>query len=138
MGASDSKNVNTLGPRRARSLFGQRGSNAVELALLMPILILFLFGIVEFGRGYNAKITLTHAAREAVRVYSLDTGDPAVTAQNAAGGLAVTVSTTGGPCGGGGTGPVSVTVAHTVTYHIPLFASGNWDLAETATMRCGG
>jgi Flp pilus assembly protein TadG len=115
-----------------------RGSNAVELALLLPILILLLFGIIEFGRGYNAKITLTHAARESVRVYSLDTGDHVAAAQTAAGGLPVSVTTTGGPCSDGNNDPVSVTVAHSLSYSIPFFASGDWNLAETATMRCGG
>lgn len=26
----------------------------VEFALVLPILMMFVFGIVEFGRGYNA------------------------------------------------------------------------------------
>ena len=117
-----------------------RGAAALEFGLLMPILILLIFGMVEFGRGYNAKLTVTHAAREAVRVYSLDAGDPGAAAQNAAGGLAVTTSVSGGPCSDPANSgdPVSVTVNHTVSYNIPLFGGGSWNLSETATMRCGG
>lgn len=123
-------------PEREKS----RGAAAIEFALLLPILILFIFGIIEFGRGYNAKITLTHAAREAVRVYSLDTGDPTAVAQAASPGLNVSVSTSGGPCSSAANAgqPVSVTVSHDLSYTIPFFGTGTFALAETATMRCGG
>jgi len=39
----------------------------VELALILPILIIFLLGIVEFGRVFNAYLVVTHASREGVR-----------------------------------------------------------------------
>ena len=51
-----------------------RGASAVEFALLLPVLLLIVFGIVDFGRAFNAQITLTQAAREGVRTYAL-TGD---------------------------------------------------------------
>lgn len=50
----------------------ERGAIAVEFALLLPILLLLLMGIVEFGRGYNTQITLTQAAREGVRVMAIE------------------------------------------------------------------
>jgi Flp pilus assembly protein TadG len=50
----------------------ERGAVALEFALLLPILLLLLLGIVEFGRAYNAQITLTQAAREAVRVMAIE------------------------------------------------------------------
>lgn len=49
----------------------ERGAVAVEMALLMPILVLLLLGIMEFGRAYNAQVTLTNAAREGVRVMAI-------------------------------------------------------------------
>lgn len=48
-----------------------RGAAAVEMALVMPLLLLVLFGLVDFGRMYNAQMQLTQAAREAVRVKAL-------------------------------------------------------------------
>jgi Flp pilus assembly protein TadG len=48
-----------------------RGAAAVELALLLPLLLLILFGIVDFGRMLNYKLTITHAAREGVRAASV-------------------------------------------------------------------
>jgi len=43
----------------------------VEFALLAPILVMLLLGITEFGRAYNAQITLSAAAREGVRVMAI-------------------------------------------------------------------
>ena len=59
-----------MGIHRERS---ERGAAAVEFALVMPLLLLLVFGIVEFGLIMNRQITVTHAAREGVRYYSLPT-----------------------------------------------------------------
>lgn len=44
-----------------------RGAAAVEMALLLPILLLIVFGIIDFGRMLNAQISVTEAAREGAR-----------------------------------------------------------------------
>lgn len=49
----------------------ERGAAAVEFAILVPVLIMFVFGIVEFGRAYNVQVTLTSAAREGARVMAI-------------------------------------------------------------------
>ncbi|MCM3484471.1 TadE/TadG family type IV pilus assembly protein [Kocuria rosea] len=49
----------------------ERGAAAVEFALVVPILLALLLGIIEFGRAYNAQISLTHAAREAARTMAI-------------------------------------------------------------------
>jgi Flp pilus assembly protein TadG len=41
----------------------ERGVAAVEMALLLPVLVLLFMGIVEFGRAFYTAITLAHAAR---------------------------------------------------------------------------
>ena len=56
------------------------GAAAVELALVLPILILLLGGIIDFGFAFNTQISLTHAAREGVRVEAIGTGDPETSA----------------------------------------------------------
>jgi Flp pilus assembly protein TadG len=43
----------------------------VELALVLPILLVLVFGIVDFGLALNAQISLTQAAREGARVRAL-------------------------------------------------------------------
>jgi hypothetical protein len=48
-----------------------RGAAAVEFALVLPVLLLIIFGIIDFGRMLTAKITLTEAAREGARAAAL-------------------------------------------------------------------
>jgi Flp pilus assembly protein TadG len=55
----------------------QRGQAAVELALTLPLLLLIVLGIVDFGRVFIAADTLTHATREAARYGSLNWSDTA-------------------------------------------------------------
>ena len=44
-----------------------KGQTLVEFALTLPILLMLIFGIVEFGRAFQAWVTLENAAREAAR-----------------------------------------------------------------------
>ena len=46
---------------------GEDGAAAVEFALLLPLLVLLLFGIIEFGFAFSTRIQATNAAREAAR-----------------------------------------------------------------------
>jgi len=48
-------------------MMSQKGQSLVETALILPILIMLLFGIVDFGRILHAYLTLDHAGREAAR-----------------------------------------------------------------------
>ena len=54
----------------------ERGSAAVEFAIVLPVLLMLVMGIIEFGHAYNAQLTLTQAAREGVRVMAIS-NDPA-------------------------------------------------------------
>lgn len=120
-----------------RSLRSEQGAAAVEFALVLPLLILLVFGIVEFGRGYNAKVTLTHAAREGARALAIGEGDPIQITKDAAGMLDpddVTVSASACTAGGKAT----VTATYPFTYTIPLFNDGTITLTSTGVMRCGG
>lgn len=44
-----------------------KGQSLVEFALVLPILIVLILGMIEFGWILNGKITLTSAAREGAR-----------------------------------------------------------------------
>ena len=43
------------------------GAAAVEFALLLPLLVLLLFGFIQFGLAFNTRIQATNAAREVAR-----------------------------------------------------------------------
>ena len=64
------------------------GAAAVELALVLPLLLLLVFGIIDFGRMLNTQITLTEAAREGARAAALG-HDPAQRVARTANGTAV-------------------------------------------------
>jgi len=122
-----------------------RGSVAVEFALLLPVLLLIIFGVIDFGRAINAQITLTQAAREGARLASLGAVNPAV--QNrvtlAATNLSpVTATVTSSCLPGAGVGvDAVVTVSYTFTFVTPvgafaaMFGSASFGstLALTAT-----
>jgi Flp pilus assembly protein TadG len=66
----------------ARKGFGQSeaGAAAVEFALVLPLLLVLLFGIIEFGFVIYNKAMLTNASREGARagiVYRTDTSERA-------------------------------------------------------------
>ncbi|MEA2016599.1 MAG: TadE/TadG family type IV pilus assembly protein [Actinomycetota bacterium] len=65
--------------RFIKFLYCKKGSSAVEFAIILPILIMLILGIVQFGVAYNNYIALTHAAREGARLASvgLHEEDPA-------------------------------------------------------------
>src|SRR4030066_2605995 len=50
-----------------RGTMPRRGQGLVEFALVVPLFLILLFGMVEFGRAWMTKNILTGAAREAVR-----------------------------------------------------------------------
>jgi Flp pilus assembly protein TadG len=49
-----------------------RGQSLVEFGLILPIFLLFVFGIIDLGRAVFAYSTLNSAAREAARVAVVD------------------------------------------------------------------
>lgn len=48
----------------------QKGQSLVEAALILPILLLLLVGVVDLGRAMSTKIALTNASREGARYAS--------------------------------------------------------------------
>ncbi len=57
-------------PRRGPGR-GDRGASLVEFALIVPLLSLFLFGIVQFGIAYDKQQSVNSAAREGARLGAL-------------------------------------------------------------------
>ena len=53
----------------------EKGQALVELALVLPILLLILMAIVDFGRVFHGHLAVTSASRQAVREASLGRTD---------------------------------------------------------------
>lgn len=68
----------TNGRFRRRSIRpGERGQTMVEMAVVLPIFLVFVFAIIEIGRAWGAKQTLTIAARDGARILAMPYGaDP--------------------------------------------------------------
>ena len=135
-----------------------RGAAAVEMALVMPILILMVMGIIDFGRIFNGQIQLSQAAREGARIAALGTSGYSVAAVEARAtaalnnpamqGGAVTISVDVVTVGGATVGTTSrvcqatdITdnygrVTITIPYDKILF--GPTSLSQKAIMKCSG
>ena len=50
----------------------RRGQTLVEFALILPVFLLLLMGIFDFGRAVYAYNTISNAARQAVRLAIVD------------------------------------------------------------------
>jgi Flp pilus assembly protein TadG len=61
--------------RLASSDSKRRGAAAIEAALVLPVVVLFLFGILEYGRYLMFLQVFTNAAREGAH-YALAHTDP--------------------------------------------------------------
>jgi Flp pilus assembly protein TadG len=55
----------------------REGAAAVEFALVLPLLLVLLLGIIDFGLYYYNNLQLTHAARDAARYLSVGNLDDA-------------------------------------------------------------
>ncbi len=62
---------------RRRLSRSESGQALAEFALVVPVLLLMLIGVIEFGRAWNSQQVLTDAAREGCRQAVVF--DPAVT-----------------------------------------------------------
>lgn len=64
----------------------ERGAVAVEMAIVLPLLLLVLGGIIDFGRAYFTQIVLANAAREGARA-AVVRADPVARANAARTGI---------------------------------------------------
>jgi len=58
-----------MAPLRLRRLLNcQKGAELIEFALVFPLLLLVMFGIMDFGMLFQRYEVLTNAAREGARI----------------------------------------------------------------------
>jgi Flp pilus assembly protein TadG len=111
-----------------------KGASVVEFALILPILVMMIFGIFQFGIAYNNWIALTHAAREGARLAAVGQYEESRVRESAP-SVQIESITVIGQEGNIGD-PVTVTVTGFVlNLEIPLAGSWPIQLSSTATMR---
>src|SRR3954447_21671996 len=62
--------ADTLGRRIAR-LRHERGAELIEFALILPLFLVLIMGIFDFGLAFQRYEVITNAAREGARLGSL-------------------------------------------------------------------
>lgn len=131
---------------RNRGTAGERGASMVEFALVVPLFLVLVFGIMEAGWLFAQLTETRNAAREGARLAVVDYGDATAIgnetctrADLSAGGATVTISTTGDVTDPLGDPTASVTVLVQKSYDSltgfldPVFTG--LPLDSTVTMR---
>ena len=126
----------------------ERGAVAAEFALILPVLLTILFGIIEFGMVMYGREVVTNATRERARAGIIQK-TPAVTAEQITSvatnyltgtGVSAASVTFAVPASGGGTGtPVTVTATYRYPWLVPyipvlLGLPRPWPIAVSVTM----
>lgn len=119
----------------------ERGAVAVEFAIVAPLLVSLLLGIMEFSRAYNAQASLSAAAREGVRVMAIS-GDKTAArtaAKNAAVSLVPALTDANISFGGATCSPgaqISITITYTLSTMTGI--AGPFPMTGKGAMLCGG
>ena len=121
----------------------ERGAALAEFTFVLPIFVILVFGIIQFGLALNRVQAYQAAAREGARVGSLEsssTGDinSAVTNALVGFGVAPTVSISPGLCAGRPGAPITVQVTAPYTIQIPLLPDTTVTLEGDGVFRCEG
>jgi Flp pilus assembly protein TadG len=119
----------------------EKGQSLVEFALVLPVLILILLAIVDFGRVYHVYLTIDHAGREAARAASIGKDDTNIksTAVNYASSINLTTGQVSiSPTGSRSSGvEATITITYPITFLTPMIGGivGPLTLTDTTTMR---
>jgi len=68
------------GSRQSKRSAGERGAALIEFALVLPILLVLVFGIIEASWAFGQQNDIRHGAREGARLAAVDHGDVTVIA----------------------------------------------------------
>jgi Flp pilus assembly protein TadG len=126
---------------------GERGAAAVEFALIVPLLLAVVFGVIGFGRVFSTQIDLSNSAQEAARYAVFAPTVPAPPTSTQIAGVAVAASslspaltagavTVSGSCSAAGSS-VTVSASRLVEFDFVL-GTFSRTITGRAVMRCPG
>ncbi|CCG02921.1 TadE/TadG family type IV pilus assembly protein [Blastococcus saxobsidens] len=124
----------------------ERGASAVEFGLIVPLLIVLVIGIAEFGHAFQVQGTLSAAAREGARAMALQNDqtlaraavmDATSTLNPAIAPDQIVVTPASCPAIGGSSQNVRITITYPMPFLTGFFGAGI-DLTGTGVMRCNG
>ncbi len=144
--------MNRHARRIQRAGICKRGAAIVEMAVVTPLLLTLLFGVIEFGNSFMFRQILTNAAREGARTAAIQpTADNSAIraavrdAMSAVGGIAIAdgdIEITHWCKYGEGTPKFTVKIRISVSYDsVAIFGTffGVWDdIIAISTMRKEG
>jgi Flp pilus assembly protein TadG len=115
---------------------GERANAALELALLLPVLVVILVGVIDFGRAYYAYVTVASAAHEAAGYSTRYPGAApsrealATVVAGESGGFVKLMATAPSGGGGGGGGPTSTPSGNTTLTGPEIRGTGTEQVAQ--------
>lgn len=115
---------------------GERGAVAIEFAIIFPVMILIVMGIIEFASFFNAQLAITHASREGARLASIGLWDEAEIRQRAFPVQNITITTTPSNLASATRGDrITIEISHFYRWtFLPLPGEGT-TLVSSSTMR---
>ncbi len=122
-------------PKKIISILkGTEGASSVEFALLLPVLVMLLTGIIQLGMAYSNYISITHAAREGARLAAVDRYSDGVVRERAYPVVPDSVSLSF-PHGNAHGEEAVVTVTYTKRIDIPFWGIVSVPISSQAGMR---
>lgn len=116
----------------------EHGAAMVEFAIIVPLLLMLVLGLIEFGYRYQRAAVLDNAAFIAARAMSLDKTTGEARAAAVAAGMPSAASFTAGPgaCAAGAN--VTVTIQSVENSPTGIFFSQHFTINAKGVARCEG
>ena len=129
-----------------KGIFGpindSKGQSLVETAIVLPLVILIVFGTIEFGRVFNAYLVVSNASREGARAAAVGKSNAEINTMitdkaSTLGAVTVTINPSGNRTYGS---EVTVTVNHNLNLLVPVIRNiiapgGILDVNSATSMR---
>ena len=122
------KRIDSNDSKIKRLIKANKGQALVEFALILPLLLLLIFGVIEFGRIFGAELTVNNSAREGARLGAIGATDSLIVTRvlNSSGMLdsakvAVTITPVESSRVRGG--EIQVNVSYPVTVFAPFISA---------------